>query len=293
MDKNNSIGMFIGLAVGDALGAPLEFQKPRTPENFHKKFSTGGVHNVSIGEWTDDTSMALALSKSLIEKQTFDADDIMTRFCKWHLEGEYSTRGRCFDIGSTVRLALASYIDCSDNFAYIPHPYRGRIAVETSGNGALMRMAPVIMVANSSQHAVQLSTQQTLLTHGSNLCVEYSIMLAEELYYGCSIDKYRQYKLPTDINPNHVMSGGFVKETYQAAWWAFETTNCFEDCVIQAVNRGHDADTTGAVAGMIAGRYYGLEKIPSHFKDNLMWYEELYSTANDLFNLEYKEAKNT
>ena len=68
MDKNNSIGMFIGLAVGDALGAPLEFQKPRTPENFHKKFSTGGVHNVSIGEWTDDTSMALALSKSLIEK---------------------------------------------------------------------------------------------------------------------------------------------------------------------------------------------------------------------------------
>jgi ADP-ribosyl-[dinitrogen reductase] hydrolase len=292
IEKDKSIGMFIGLAVGDALGAPLEFQQPRKKENFLKEFTTGGVHNVSVGEWTDDTSMALALSKSIIEKQTFNADDIMMKFCKWHLDGEYSTRGRCFDIGGTVRLALSSYIDGYDNFEFIPNPYRGRIAVETSGNGAIMRMAPVIMVATSSQHAVQLAIQQTLLTHGSDLCVDYSSMLAEELYYGYAMDGYRQYKLPHDIDQNKVMSGGFVKETYQAAWWAFETTDCFEDCIIKAVNRGHDADTTGAVAGMIAGRFYGLEKIPTKFKKNLMWYQELYETANQLFQLEYKFAKN-
>ena len=98
---------------------------------------------------------------------------------------------------------------------------------------------------------------------------------------------FHNYKLPLDINLNEVMSGGFVKETYEAAWWAFSTTNSFEDCIIKAINRGHDADTTGAVAGMIAGRYYGHEKIPKYFKDNLMWYDELFKTAIDLSNSEF------
>ena len=290
MNRDKSIGMFIGLAIGDALGAPLEFQEAREPHNFLTKYTTGGAHNVSIGEWTDDTSMALAIAKSLIEKQTFDADDIMQKFCNWYKKGEYSTRGICFDIGGTVSVALRSYSLTIDNSEYL-QPYRGRIATDTSGNGALMRMAPVIMVAKNPFHAMQLSTQQTLLTHGSNLCIEYSLMLAEELYHGYPIARYNDYKLPADIKVNEVMSGGFVKETYEAAWWAFATTNSFEECIIKAVNRGHDADTTGAVAGMIAGRHYGHSKIPDYFKDNLMLYDELFQTAIDLCCLEYKQAR--
>ena len=77
MDIDKSIGMFLGLAIGDALGAPLEFKEASPPDKFLKKFTTGGSHNVSIGEWTDDTSMALAMGTSLIENQSFDADDIM------------------------------------------------------------------------------------------------------------------------------------------------------------------------------------------------------------------------
>ena len=286
MDIDKSIGMFLGLAIGDALGAPLEFKEASPPDKFLKKFTTGGAHNVSIGEWTDDTSMALAMAKSLIDKQSFDADDIMQKFCNWYLKGEYSTRGRCFDIGGTVAVALRSHSKTLDNDEYL-QPYRGRTAEDTSGNGALMRMAPVIMIAKNSSHAIQLATQQTMLTHGSNLCIQYSIMLAEELYKGTALGKYDNYKLPLDIKPNEVMSGGFVKETYEAAWWAFSTTNSFEDCIIKAVNRGHDADTTGAVAGMIAGRYYGYKAIPSYFKDNLMWYDELFQTAKDLSNISY------
>ena len=290
METDKSIGMFMGLAIGDALGAPLEFQEARKPNNFLKEYTTGGAHNVSIGEWTDDTSMALAMAKSLIEKATFDADDIMQKFCNWYLRGEYSTRGNCFDIGGTTATALRSYSSAFENSDYL-QPYRGRIAKDSSGNGALMRMAPVIMVANNPYHAMQLATQQTLLTHGSNLCVEYSIMLAEELYYGYPITRYENYKLPHDINVNEVMSGGCVKETYQAAWWAFSTTNSFDECIIKAVNRGHDSDTTGAVAGMIAGRYYGNTNIPSYFKDNLMWYDELYQTAIELSHIQYMEAR--
>ena len=290
MNRDKAIGMFLGLAIGDALGAPLEFEEASPPNKLLTKYTTGGAHNVSIGEWTDDTTMALAMAKSLIEKQTFDANDIMQKFCNWHEKGEYSTRGRCFDIGGTVGVALRSYSKTLNNSEYL-QPYRGRTARDSSGNGALMRMAPVIMVATDRFHATQLATQQTLLTHGSNLCVEYSLMLAEELYFGYPIARFEKYKLPLDINENEVMSGGFVKETYQAAWWAFSTTNSFEECIIKAVNRGHDADTTGAVAGMIAGRYYGHSKIPDYFKENLMWYDDLFQTALDLCCIEYINAR--
>ena len=284
MDLDNKLGLFFGLAVGDALGAPLEFQKANEPHEYLKTFTTGGPHGVSVGEWTDDTSMALALATSLIEKQTFDADDIMYKFCEWFKEGKFCTRSKCFDIGNTVYDALSSYAE-SIKHNQLRQPYRGRVAENTSGNGALMRIAPVIIVAGDKEEAVRLAIQQTLLTHGSELCVKYSLMFAEELYNGKALSKYSKYKLPKDIERQNVMSGGFVKETYEAAWWAFETSKSFEECVVKAVNRGHDADTTGAVAGMIAGRHYGFSKIPEYFTKNLMMYDELHKIATQLSNV--------
>lgn len=290
MNRDKAIGMLVGLAVGDALGAFLEFKKPRTPKNYITKYKKGGTHDVSIGEWTDDTSMALAMAKSLLEKNRFDANDIMQKFCKWYKNGEYSPRGECFDIGGTTAVALSSYLNELEDSDYL-QPYRGRTAEDSSGNGALMRLAPTIIVAKNKYHAMQLATQQTLLTHGSNTCVDYSVMLAEELYHGYPIARYDNYKLPLDTPREKVLSGGYVKETYQCAWWAFQTTNTFEDCIIKAVNRGYDADTSGAVAGMIAGRYYGHRNIPTHFKQGLMWHGELFMTALDLCAMEYKDAE--
>ena len=288
MELDNKLGLFLGLAIGDALGAPLEFQKANEPEDYLTEYATGGPHNVSIGEWTDDTSMALAIAKSLIEKNSFDADDIMKKFCEWYQHGKFCTRDKCFDIGNTVYNALSSYSDSIQQNLF-PQPYRGMTSEDTSGNGALMRMAPVIIVAKDLNEAIRLAIQQTLLTHGSELCVMYSTMFAEELYTGKAIEKYSEYKLSNSINREKVMSGGFVKETYEAAWWAFLTTDNFKDCVVKAINRGHDADTTGAVAGMIAGRHYGLSKIPVEFKKHLMMYDELYNTAFELSNLQLSE----
>ena len=281
MELDNKLGLFLGLAIGDALGAPLEFQKANEPDAYLTEYATGGPHNVSIGEWTDDTSMALAMATSLIEKKSFDADDIMKKFCEWFQQGKFCTRDKCFDIGNTVYNALSSYSDSIKQNQFL-QPYRGMTSEDTSGNGALMRMAPVIIFAKDLDQAKTLAVQQTLLTHGSELCVKYSTMLAEELYTGKAIEKYSQYKLPDNVKREEVMSGGFVKETYEAAWWAFSTTNNFEDCIIKAINRGHDADTTGAVAGMIAGRYYGYRNIPEHFKENLMMHERLYNIALSL-----------
>ena len=93
---------------------------------------------------------------------------------------------------------------------------------------------------------------------------------------------YADLKHPTDIDKHQVMSGGYVKETYQAAWWAFQKTDCFEDCIIKAINRGHDSDTTGAVAGMIAGAIYGYSAIPDWMVNGLQWKHEIKECTHDL-----------
>ena len=274
---DQAVGMMIGLAVGDALGAPLEFLDAREPEDYITKYYKGGFHDVDIGEWTDDTAMTLAMCKAMLDKKVFDPNAIMDNFVSWYMEGEFIPRGECFDIGTTTVRALERYIkDPTD-------PYKGTADTKSSGNGALMRTAAPVLMAMDRQELIQLATQQTLLTHAAPLCVKYGTILAEELYYGGPLDKYAKYRHNVDIPREEVMSGGYVVETYRAAMWAFQTTDNFEDCVIAAVNRGHDSDTVGAVAGMIAGTYYGYCSIPAKFKKDLMWHDELYDTAYQLW----------
>lgn len=94
--KNKQIGSFIGLAVGDALGGPMEFVR-RDFKNITDMIS-GGIHDLSLGEWTDDTTMAYALSESLSEVG-FSLKNQLDKYCLWFKDGKYSTRDRCFDIG--------------------------------------------------------------------------------------------------------------------------------------------------------------------------------------------------
>lgn len=277
-------GMLIGLAVGDALGAPLEFQDAREPKDYITKYHTGGIWKVKKGEWTDDTAMAYAMGCAIRDHKGFNARSIMDNFLKWYRDGEFIPRGYCFDIGTTTINSLQKY----SNEGTV---YAGSTDPKSSGNGALMRIAPVVLCAKSREHVIQLATQQTLLTHGSEECVQYSCMLAEELYCGAPLQKYVKYRHPIDIDRKDVMSGGYVVETYKAAMWAFQTTDNFEDCVVKAVNRGHDSDTVGAVAGMIAGGYYGVFGIPDHMKNDLMWFSELLKLASDLYYLGNEHRK--
>lgn len=274
----SAVGMLVGLAVGDALGAPLEFQEPREPKNYITRFVTGGVHDVDIGEWTDDTAMALAMAKGLLDcNGKFRPHAVMKRFLEWYDEGQHIPRGKCFDIGVTTVKALDLY---KSNVRAV---FCGTTGVNTAGNGALMRLAPAIIASTSPEQAIEYAVASTLLTHGHYECLEYSRIFAEELWRGNALQKYQHKKLPVDIDRSRVLSGGYVKETYECAMWAFQTTNNFEDCVIEAVNRGHDSDTCGAVAGMIAGAHYGHHRIPSHFTDNLMWHDELVAVASLLY----------
>ena len=271
-----AMGLMFGLAIGDAMGAPIEFQDGREPDDYITKYMTGGAHGVSKGEFTDDTSIALAMAEAFIEAGGLAPGLIMDNFLKWKNDGAYSPRGVMFDCGNTVFAALKAYEKDRSN------PFTGDTDPMSAGNGGLMRLAPAIIAASKVDEAVHFARETTRLTHGAEEVLTYSEMLAKELWHREPLAEYVEWKHASDVSRHEVMSGGYVKETYQAAWWAYQMTDNFADCVIKAINRGHDSDTTGAVAGMIAGAIYGYAAIPAWMIDELQWSDKVASQTTGL-----------
>ena len=128
-------GTLLGLAVGDALGAAIEFKRPGTFAEV-TGYRGGGPHGLAPGEWTDDTSMALALADS-IASVGWNVDDQARRYLAWYEKGWYSVNGRCFDIGMTCRSALSRFSRTGDAKT------SGDPSEHAGGNGSIMRLAPV------------------------------------------------------------------------------------------------------------------------------------------------------
>ena len=272
-ELDSAVGMFVGLAIGDAMGAPIEFQSAREPDHYVRSYIEGGFHNVSKGEFTDDTSMALAMADAFIQAGGFNPNLIMDNFLKWKNEGAYSPRGVMFDCGNTVHKALRKYEQDKSN------PFAGDTDPMSAGNGGLMRLAPAILAARSEEAAINYAVESTRLTHGAEEALMYSGLLAKELWRRQPDAEAMLLKHHKNVRRGKVMSGGYVKETYQAAWWAYQSSDSFEGCIINAINRGHDSDTTGAVAGMIAGAMYGFNAIPNWMVEQLQWVDEIIFQA--------------
>jgi len=130
-------GCLVGLAVGDALGAPLEFYPPGTFEPITDMVG-GGAFNLRTGQWTDDTAMALCLADSLIASKGFDPLDQLRRYVSWFGKGYMSSTGECFGIGNTVRASLIHFEKTGSPYCEVDDPY-------AAGNGSIMRLAPVPM----------------------------------------------------------------------------------------------------------------------------------------------------
>lgn len=281
MRKQNVIGMFLGLAIGDAMGSALEFMPIRERNDFVEDYQKSPNFPIEPGQWTDDTSMALAIADALIENDgNWNPTDTMDNFLDWYQSGKYSCIDRCFDIGNTCRDALHRYMMDSAT------PYQGDTDPQTSGNGALMRMAPVIMVASSLEEAMELAVNQTKLTHGSDLCIHYSKALAYDLFFG---GKSSYEGTDFKMDRNQVMTTGFVQHSYDAAWWAVRNGKDFESAIIKAINLGGDADTIGAIAGQIAGAHYGAHNIPEWMLSGLYNRKELEKIAVHLYNIGRKK----
>jgi len=297
-------GSLLGLAVGDALGTTLEFQAPGTFEPI-SDMAGGGPFRLKPGQWTDDTSMALCLGESLVEKKGFDPVDQLERYVKWWKEGYMSSTGSCFDIGRTVSQALIK-------FMLERKVYCGPTNKRSAGNGSIMRLAPIpLLYANRPEEAIKKSEESSRTTHGTTTCLDACRYFGglivgavngvekEELlsdHYCPLPDYWEDYPLCQEIDeiaagsfkkkePPEIVGSGYVVKSLEAALWAFYHGESFRDGALLAVNLGDDADTTGAVYGQLAGAYYGEGGIPDDWIEKLALRDLIESLTNRLFSL--------
>ncbi|MGE5359374.1 MAG: ADP-ribosylglycohydrolase family protein [Bacteroidales bacterium] len=292
-------GCLLGLGVGDALGTALEFESPGSFDPISDVVG-GGPFNLEAGQWTDDTSMALCLAESLIERRGFDPIDQLERYVRWWRGGYMSCTGVCFDIGRTVSSALARFEDARE-------PYPGDTGDMSAGNGSIMRLAPVAMFyAARPQKAIDYAAASSRTTHRAHEAVDgcrYMAGLLVGLLNGLpkeevlrsdyeavpglwdtqplarKIAKIRQGSFKTR-NPPQIRGSGYVVASLEAALWAFWRSTSFDEGALLAVNLGDDADTTGAVYGQLAGAAYGMSGIPENWLAKLAWRDRIASMAD-------------
>ena len=288
-------GMFIGLAIGDTLGMPLEFKQRGSFEPI-QALQAGGPFDLPLGYWTDDTSMALCLADSILDKQGYDSYDVMDRYANWLDNGYRSSTGVCFDIGNQVSSAISSYKTS-------PEVASNELRTESAGNGCIMRLAPVVVASIAADNGLEVTMQLAAIsgreTHYSVLAEEATALFAGLLFNAVKAntkDRVLQFDVSTKPsaqlltviqNASHKTESqlkptGFVVDTLEVAVWAFMTTDNFKDGALKAVNLGGDSDTIGAVYGQLAGAYYGLSGIPQDWLDQLHDYNEMEQLAIQL-----------
>lgn len=276
------LGALIGLACGDAVGCSVEFY-PRGRFAPVTDMTGGGKFRLKPGEWTDDTSMALCLAASLVEKGGHDPLDQMQRYSHWFESGQPGPKSRPVGIGKTVLQSIF-------RFRKTGEPYAGDTNPKTAGNGALMRLAPVVLAYFPDREKVeQYAKLSTMITHRAEECLTTSVALARALYSILSGDTKESIegiceewqglsKTPAD----EIHGTGYAPESLKAAVWSFLTTESFKDAILAAANLGDDADTTAAICGQMAGAYYGIDAIPQSWRKKLYLQTHISDLAHQL-----------
>ena len=308
IDHSNEIkSVLFGIAVGDALGVPVEFNSRQSiAENPITDMIGYGTYDLPPGTWSDDSSLTFCLAEALTED--FDLNKIGNTFVKWHKENFWTPRGNVFDIGIATRQAIS-------RLAQGVQPDRSGGFDETdNGNGSLMRILPLLFYIKDKpiNERYEITKQVSSITHGhirSVIACFYYLEFARQLLLGIS-------KLETYINlqneiTNHlsslsidlaeialfdrllknsiheltadeIHSSGYVLHTLEASIWCLMTTDNYREAVLKAVNLGSDTDTTGAVTGGLAGLLYGIDDIPEQWLQKIARYEDIEDLAERL-----------
>lgn len=272
VDRNGrAVAAYLGLAVGDALGATVEFMTPREIRStlgVHRHIVGGGWLRLKPGQVTDDTTMALYLGEAILaEHGCVVGDSVATAFDCW-------MRRRPVDIGNTVRRGILHYRRTGE--AEVPP------APHDAGNGSCMRLLPVVLagIDAADEALVRDIRIQGHTTHNNPMADAGSVCIARMIRAGLHgagkseiikpvqtlIAQFPEFGFRDRREEN---PSGFIVHTLRAVFQAFFDTDSFEQCVVEVVNRGGDADTTGAIAGMLAGAYYGLDAIPPDWIESL------------------------
>jgi ADP-ribosyl-[dinitrogen reductase] hydrolase len=305
--RERILGGLWGAVVGDALGVPVEFtsreERKRDPVTDMRGY---GTHNQPPGTWSDDSSLLLCTVDSLINHE-FNLHDMGQRFVRWYREGYWTPWGKVFDIGGTTRRAIGRLEKGIDP------EMAGDDDENSNGNGSLMRILPVALrfADLPADQLIDRAHRVSSLTHrhprSQIACGVYCLMVAELLRGSTPIDAYRKavdiglkmYAKPPylaemspfrkfvsdriyELSESDICSGGYVVDTLEASVWCLLNSASYEETVLRAVNLGGDTDTTGCVAGGLAGVYFGLSAIREEWIGGLAG-EEMLVTILDEF----------
>ncbi len=301
--------ILFGVAVGDALGVPLEF---KSREEIKKDPVTDirgyGSYNLPPGTFSDDSSLTFCLAEALTND--FDLNRIAQNFINWRYHNYWTARGEVFDVGITTQSAI-------DRLAGGVRPdLAGDFGVSSNGNGSLMRILPLLLYIRDKPIAerYQITRQVSSMTHGhvrSSIACFYYLEFALELLKGrgkleiyellqIRVAEYLQ-SIAISVDERHLFnrllidridlipieqihSSGYVLHTLEAGIWCLLTTDNYKDAVLKAVNLGRDTDTTAAVTGGLAGLLYGHESIPDNWLGALARKNDIEDLAERLFN---------
>jgi len=262
--RDRSRAAFIGMAIGDALGATVEFM---TASEISAKYGTfrdivgGGWLRMKPGQVTDDTEMALCIARAIVKSQSWSLEAIADNFAAW-------LKSRPIDCGDTCRKGIRSYI-LNGQMESPPNEW-------DAGNGAVMRLLPAVLFAFPDEELLKKYVlEQAHITHNNPISDAACLCLGRLLFMticGAEKSRLRRYvdgvvtQLPTfSFVPYRGLATGYVVDTMQTVFHSFFRGCSFEECLVRTVNLGGDADTTGAICGMLAGAYYGMDSIPKRW----------------------------
>lgn len=293
--RDRARGAMLGLAVGDAIGTTLEFQRPGTFAPITDMVG-GGPFRLPRGGWTDDTSMMLCLAESLLVCDGFDARDQMQRYVRWQDTGYFSVTGRCFDIGSTVLGSLNRFRRTGEPFAGDPHPL-------SAGNGSLMRLAPIAVRYHNDAALPHHARESSRTTHATATALDACAVMAQLIQVGMRggdrqavLAHVAQLGADTHLHadvrqvlagsfrrePPDIRGTGYVIQSLEAALWALHCHDNYRDGVLAAANLGEDADTTAAIYGQLAGAVWGESAIPRAWRETVIDADQITWRADAL-----------
>jgi ADP-ribosyl-[dinitrogen reductase] hydrolase len=297
MDGDRAEGVLLGLACGDALGRPVEFETPaRILAQYGEvtEMLANGTWDKPAGTVTDDTEMTLCLARSLVDRGAFDPADVAERFVAWYESGP-------FDIGTMTASALGRIRDGEPWHAAGRRVWEASPEGSNAGNGSVMRAAPLaVAFASRESELVDASVASSRITHADPRCTAGCAVLNLTLA-GLLFDRPEPLSRALDhveppaaledalrpvaaaaVDPDDLQSTGYVVDTLRTALWYGLRAETAEDALVDVVNMGGDADTVGAVTGAVVGARFGADALPDRWIDELDAADELRTLACDL-----------
>lgn len=313
LDKKIWLSGIMGLVVGDACGVPVEFMKrEELKENPVTGMREYGTHMQPKGAWSDDSSLALANLSSLYKG--YDLQDIMEQFSKWDSKGAYTPLGEVFDMGYTCHKAIHQYQLGADvkSCGMSGERDNGNGSLMRILPMCLYAYEQEKCENLTEEEAVQIIHDVSALTHAHlrskmacglyyflvksilekntaaslKECLQRGFDKGFDFYHKdfMNLIEIAKYARLADMEQfareeeASIRGSGYVLEAFEAAVWSLLQADTYKDSILVAVNLGDDTDTVAAIAGGLAGLYYGYDNIPAEWRNCIIkkdWIEEL------------------